>query len=53
MQNKTYTLKLDTGYTTTGNSTGSAIDTLGIACNFGDSNDALDGNYEYIDEAKE
>lgn len=50
MQTKTYTLKLDTDYSTTGNSTGCGIDTLGIAFEFGDSNEMTENNYEYIAE---
>lgn len=48
MQNKTYTLKLDTSYDTTGNSTGCGLDTLGIAFGFGDSNEMTENNYEVI-----
>lgn len=43
-----YILKLDTSYRTTGNSTGCGLDTLGIAFGFGDNNDIIDQNYDYI-----
>jgi hypothetical protein len=48
---ETRTLNLDTGYTTTGNSTGCAIDTLGIAFGFGDSNDINEMNIDYVFES--
>lgn len=53
MQTNTYTLNLETDYNKNGNSTGSAIDTLGIAFGFGDINDASDRSIDYIYERVE
>ena len=50
MTTLTKTLNLHTSYELTGNSSGTPIDTLGIAFDFGDSNDMYDHAIDYIFE---